>query len=228
MSRLAVVTGASRGLGRAIVDELSAAGWAVVAVTRENVSNSAWPDNVNVVAADIGQDAAVPALLSVLGEQPLDLIVNNAAVGAPRVGIDSAQADEMLNAMNVNVVGPFRVIKGLLPNLRRAPHPMIVNISSRLASLSAQARGDFVQIDSSYAYRVSKAAQNMLTIAVANELAGQVRCCAVHPGALMTDMALADASKPPQQAARELLELVDSPRDESPSFNSLGAADLEW
>ena len=228
MNRLAVVTGASRGLGRAIVDELSRAGWAVIAVVRENPANIEWPDTTTVVVADVGQDAVAPALLAAIGDRPLDLIVNNAAVGAPIVGVESAEVDELLHAVNVNVGGPFRVIKGLLPNLRRAPNPTIVNVSSRLASLTGQARGDFAHVGGSHAYRVSKAAQNMLTIALANELAGQVRCCAVHPGALMTDMALADASKPPEQAARELLELVDSPWEDHPRFFSLGAHDLDW
>lgn len=142
------------------MDELANDGWAVVAVVRENRARTAWPDNVTVVVADVGNDSVAPALTSVVGSRPLDLIVNNAALGAPIVDIESADTFSLLEAMNVNVAGPFRVIKALLPNLRKAPNPTIINVFSRLASLSAQARGDFTHLPGSYAYRISKAAQN--------------------------------------------------------------------
>jgi NAD(P)-dependent dehydrogenase (short-subunit alcohol dehydrogenase family) len=221
---VAVVTGASRGLGLATVIELSSFGWDVVAVSR----NRPTADDCRWILGDVGDDAVVAELLATVGEGQVDLLVNNAAVGADIVPLQSADVQSILNAVNVNVAGPFRMIKTLLPNLIRAPRPLIVNISSRLASMSAQARGDFAHLDSSYAYRVSKAAQNMLTVAVANEFAGRLRCWAVHPGALMTDMGLADAGKSAGQAARELRELVETPCDESPRFCSLGAADLDW
>jgi NAD(P)-dependent dehydrogenase (short-subunit alcohol dehydrogenase family) len=80
----------------------------------------------------------------------------------------------------------------------------------------------------SYAYRVSKAAQNMVTVSLAQDLHGRVRCWAVHPGKLATGMGQADAVKPPRVAARELMELLESDERRSPGFFSLGAPDLEW
>jgi NAD(P)-dependent dehydrogenase (short-subunit alcohol dehydrogenase family) len=82
----------------------------------------------------------------------------------------------------------LRLAQTLLPTLLAAPAPVIVNVSSRLGSLAALAAGDFADRKTSYAYRVSKAAQNMLTVALAQELAGRVRCWAVHPGSLATAM----------------------------------------
>lgn len=229
MSHLAVVTGASRGLGRAVVDELADVGWSVVAVVRDGAHPARpWPVGTTPVVADVGSDEVVAAMRSVIGDRPLDLLVNNAAMGAPIVNLDAAEVQSLLDAVNVNVAGPLRMIKGLLPNLLGSPDALILNLSSRLASLSAQSRGEFAHLGSSYAYRVSKAAQNMLTISVANELAGHVRCWAVHPGALLTDMALADASKPPELAAKQLRELVETRCDVSPRFCSLGGGDLAW
>jgi NAD(P)-dependent dehydrogenase (short-subunit alcohol dehydrogenase family) len=89
----------------------------------------------------------------------------------------------VLAAVDVNAVGPLRMVQGVLPNLlAAAPAPLVINVSSRLGSLAGQAAGDFAGLDSRYAYRMSKAAQNMLTVAAAQELAGWVRCWAVHPG----------------------------------------------
>lgn len=120
-------------------------------------------------------------------------------------------------AFELNVAAPFRLVQALLPNLRRADNPLVINVSSRLASIAAQARGDYADLKSSYAYRVSKAAQNMLTVAIATECQGWLRCWAVHPGALLTGMALADAAKPPEQAACELRQLVETPDERSTS-----------
>jgi NAD(P)-dependent dehydrogenase (short-subunit alcohol dehydrogenase family) len=223
--RNAVVTGVSRGLGRAIVDELLGSDWNVIAVSR---SPTEPPAGTQLVAADIRDDVAGDAVKLALGNAPLDLLVNNAGVGAPIVPLVDAEPASLLDAFNTNVVGPFRLIQALTQNLFSANDPLIINVTSRLASLTAQVRGDFADIPSSYAYRISKAAQNMLTVSIANELGGRVRCWAVHPGALLTDMALADAGKTPETAARELRELVESPSTETLRFCALGSADLDW
>jgi len=160
--------------------------------------------------------------------RPVELLINNAAQGAPHQPLGGVDAAGVLNAVDVNAAGPLPLVQALLPQLLDADDPVIVNVTSRLGSLSAQARGDFAGLSTSYAYRVSKAAQNMLTVSLAQDLAGQVRCWAVHPGKLATGMGQADAVKPPRAAARELLELLESDERRSPSFVSLGAPDLDW
>jgi NAD(P)-dependent dehydrogenase (short-subunit alcohol dehydrogenase family) len=222
---VAVVTGASRGLGRCIASELADAGWDVIAVTRNPDANLS---GVRTVVADITSDDAVESLNAVLGNRPLDLLVNNAAIGAPIVPLSDATTADLTAALDVNVTASFRLIRALLPCLLAAADPLVVNISSRLASLTAQARGDFAHLPSSYPYRISKAALNMLTVSVATELNGRIRCWAVHPGALLTEMALADAGKRPEEAAHELRELIETPSTESLRFLSLGTGDLPW
>ncbi|MGA8791245.1 MAG: SDR family NAD(P)-dependent oxidoreductase [Paenarthrobacter sp.] len=224
--RLAVITGASRGLGKSLVEEFSDAGWAVVAVTR---TPTAWADRQQVTAVthDVRQEPS-EELLSAIGGRSVDVLINNAAQGAQHAKLGDIAAEGVLNAVDVNVAGPLRLVQAVLPLLLTAPDPVIINITSRLGSLSAQARGDYSELSTSYAYKVSKAAQNMLTISLAHDLAGTVRCWAVHPGKLATEMGQADAFKDPQVAARELRELVDSGDRTSPRFVSLGAADLAW
>ena len=224
--RLAVITGASRGLGKSLVAEFSDAGWEVVAVTR---TPTTWAERQHVTAAthDV-RDEPTAALLSVIGSGPVDVLINNAAQGAPHTGLSDIATESIMNAVDVNVAGPLRLVQALLPQLLAAPDPMIINVTSRLGSVAAQARGDYSDLSTSYAYKISKAAQNMLTISLAQDLAGRVRCWAVHPGKLATGMGQADASKDPRVAARELRELVDSPDRTSPRFVSLGAADLSW
>ena len=226
---LAVVTGAGRGFGEALAGELSAAGWLVVAVVRQAAQSAALDllPGVQAVVHDVRSEDVSTVIDAVRG-RPVELLINNAAQGAPHQPLGGVDAAGVLDAVDVNAAGPLRMVQALLPQLLDADDPVIVNVTSRLGSLSAQARGDFAGLSTSYAYRVSKAAQNMLTVSLAQDLAGQVRCWAVHPGKLATGMGQADAVKPPRAAARELLELLESDERRSPSFVSLGAPDLDW
>ena len=104
---------------------------------------------------------------------------------------------------------------------------MIINISSRLGSLHDQAAGRYAELKTSYAYRVSKAAQNMATICLANELGPDIRAGA-PPGTLATAMGQRDASGDVQQAAQRLLSIADDPDGNSPRYRSLDGNDLPW
>ncbi|MEJ1113231.1 SDR family NAD(P)-dependent oxidoreductase [Paenarthrobacter sp. CCNWLY172] len=224
--RLAVITGASRGLGKSLVEEFSDAGWAVVAVTR-TPTTWAGRQHVTAVTQDVRHQPS-DELLSTIRGRSVDVLINNAAQGAQYAEPGDIATEGVLNAVDVNVAGPLRLVQAILPNLLAAPDPVIINVTSRLGSMAAQARGDYAELSTSYAYKISKAAQNMLTISFAHDLAGRVRCWAVHPGKLATDMGQSDASKDPRVAAQELRELVDSGDSTSPRFVSLGAADLAW
>jgi NAD(P)-dependent dehydrogenase (short-subunit alcohol dehydrogenase family) len=221
-----VITGASRGLGKSLVEEFCDAGWTVVAVAR---TPTTWADRQNVTAVthDVRNDPAGELMATIAG-QPVDVLINNAAQGAPHAGLGDIAPEGVMNAVDVNVAGPLRLVQALLPQLMAAPDPVIINVTSRLGSVAAQARGDYFDLSTSYAYKISKAAQNMLTISLAQDLSGRVRCWAVHPGKLATGMGQAGASKDPRVAARELRELVGSEDRRSPRFISLGAADLAW
>ncbi|RAO42203.1 SDR family NAD(P)-dependent oxidoreductase [Micromonospora saelicesensis] len=226
--RLAVITGASRGLGAALTAYLADEGWNVVACIRtENAAAAIRRDRVEPVMQDV-RGPVSDRLLAAIGARPVHALVNNAGIGAPARPLDSVDPTTILDAVDVNVVGPLRMAQALLPMLLAAPTPLIINVSSRLGSLTAQAAGDFADRRTSYAYRVSKSAQNMLTIALAQELAGRVRCWAVHPGSLTTAMGGAGAATAPWEAASRLGRLLDSTDTASPRYLSLDGPDLRW
>jgi len=227
--RFAVVTGAGRGFGEALVRELSEAGWLVLALVRQAVHAEALRGlpGVRAVIHDVRSDDVAPVVDAVAG-RPVDVLINNAAQGAPGRPVGSVDVAGVMVSLDVNAAGPLRMVQALLPRLIAADDPVVVNVTSRLGSMSGQARGDFLALSTSYAYRMSKAAQNMLTVSLAQDLQGQVRCWAVHPGKLATAMGQSDAVKPPHVAAQELLELLESGDQTSPRFVSLGAADLDW
>jgi NAD(P)-dependent dehydrogenase (short-subunit alcohol dehydrogenase family) len=211
-----------------LVEEFTAAGWDVVALVRTPDHTARLPVSATVVVGDVRDDTIARILLQEIGNRQVDVLINNAVQGAAHEDLGAIDVATLANSFDVNVAGPLRVCLALLPNLLAAPDPVIVNVTSRLGSLSAQARGDFADLQTSYAYRVSKAAQNMLTICLANDLAGQVRCWAVHPGALDTTMGQPTAAKSAGLAAQQLRALVDSGDPSSPRFCSLGEADRDW
>jgi NAD(P)-dependent dehydrogenase (short-subunit alcohol dehydrogenase family) len=91
-----------------------------------------------------------------------------------------------------------------------------------------QATGRYAHLSTSYAYRISKAAQNMTTTCLAHELAPDIRVWAVHPGVLGTAMGQAHATQQPIVAARQLVALAGDPDPTSPRFRNLDGDDLPW
>ena len=226
MQRTLVVTGVSRGLGRELALALAAAGWDVVGTSRSPAGDSA-PRHRHVVG-DVDDPGTARAVLDALGGRPLDLLVNNAVAGSAQSRLVDIDPDEVARSMAVNVGGPLRMAQALLPALLDAERPLILNVSSRLGSMTRQARGDFHGSGTSYAYRISKAALNMLTICLADELGPRVRCWAVHPGVLGTPETRPGATNTTAGAADQLLDLVGSGDMRPLRFCSLGEDDMPW
>ena len=117
--------------------------------------------------------------------------------------------------MRVHVHGPIVCTQAALPWLRRAPLGTIVNVTSRLGSIARVAAGAYDHLTISYAMRLSKAAQNMLTACLHRELMSEgIAIYAVHPGRLRTRMGSADADIDAGEAATRLLEWLDHNRKE--------------
>ena len=104
---------------------------------------------------------------------------------------------------------------------------VIIYISSRFGSIRKIFSGEFDDITCSYAYRISKAAQNMLTQCISREYRDSgVKVCAFHPGKLKTASASSDADKEPEEAARKLIRLID--KIENGKYYSLFEGESDW
>lgn len=135
--------------------------------------------------ASIGRAAQLAAQLT----DGLDLLVNNAGV-ADWSSFAEVEPAALERCFRTNAVGPLLVTRALLPLLRAGSSPLVVNISSLLASLS-HSRADR---SGSYAYNASKAALNMITALLAHDLkADGITVVAQSPGWVQTDMGGAEA-----------------------------------
>jgi NAD(P)-dependent dehydrogenase (short-subunit alcohol dehydrogenase family) len=181
---IALVTGASRGIGREVCRQLTGLGVTVLAGARNPGTvedlRGAEPLRLDVTSeADIQE-----AFRSVSGRFGLlDVLINNAAITYDTwQGAADADLAVVREAAETNLYGAWRLTQVMLPLLRRSGHPRIVNVSSEAASFSAMGAG-------TPAYTTSKAALNALTVMLAAELRGEgFLVNAVCPGWVATDM----------------------------------------
>lgn len=223
--RRVLVTGANRGFGAACVAEFAEAGWDVIAVSRS--AQPASTGRVRQVQWDVTDDDTAP-LTDALGTEPLALLVNNAGAGTPGTPLEHIEVSKLLSVVDVNVGGVIRATRAARPNLLLAGAPLVVNVSSRLGSIYDQAAGRYRGYSTSYAYRISKAAQNMATVCLASELGPAIRVWGVHPGRLATGMGRAGAAEDPRLAAGRLRSLADSSCSESPRYLDLAGGEIAW
>ena len=119
IDKVALVTGAGTGIGKAVALALLAAGYRVVLVGRrieplQEVAKAAGRDRILPVAADVSQPESVDALFSTIKEKfgRLDVLFNNAGVNSPRAGFEDLTYDQWQNVVNINLTGSFLCAQG--------------------------------------------------------------------------------------------------------------------
>jgi 3-oxoacyl-[acyl-carrier protein] reductase len=205
--RVALVTGASRGIGRAIARALSAEGaqLALLSTGLEGGNKVALAlrdsgGKAIAVAADVGSptalDAALVEVRRALG--PVDILVNNAGIALRRPLSDTADAD-FERVVAVNLAGPFYLARRLLPAMVSRGWGRLVNVSSISGTLGTAGMT---------AYCASKWGLNGLTRALAEEVKGQgVLVAAVLPGSTDTEM-LSGSGFPARMTPEEVAKVV--------------------
>ncbi|RFU36770.1 SDR family oxidoreductase [Actinomadura logoneensis] len=191
-----LITGANKGLGYETARRLVEAGHTVYAGARdpERGRRAAAELGARFVQLDVTDDASVEAAAKAIeADGGLDVLVNNAGIEWREPdgyipGAAELTADALRTVFETNVFGLVRVTHAFLPLLRRSAAPVIVNVSSGLASLSkASEPGTPHSTYPGVAYPTSKAAVNMLTVRYANTFP-EMRINAVEPGYTATDI----------------------------------------
>tara|TARA_B100001142_G_scaffold50451_1_gene47734 strand:- start:3091 stop:3768 length:678 start_codon:yes stop_codon:yes gene_type:complete len=182
---VAVVTGANRGLGAEWVHQLLEDGWEVYASYRTEVGRLSTFDNPNLTIhqLDVQSNSSVEIFAENAPSQ-IDLLINNAGVADGRwrnlTEIDDVWA---LEVIDINALGPVRVVKALYEKMNHESLTKIGMVSSLMASI------DDCHMGRSYAYRASKTALNMFTVAMKKEaVEDNIAFVILHPGWVKTDM----------------------------------------
>ncbi|MFF4134767.1 SDR family NAD(P)-dependent oxidoreductase [Streptomyces mirabilis] len=225
---VAIITGASKGLGRALAAALAERGWDLVldartaGVLKETAEAlSAYGTRVEALPGDVGDAGHRAGLVAAArGLGGVDLLVNNAsALGAePLVRLEDLPLDGLRHALEVNVVAALGLVQEALPLLRAAPAGAVVAVSSDAASEAYETWGG---------YGASKAALDHLAAVLGVEEPG-LRVWAVDPGDMGTDLYAAavpddgEARPTPDSVVPAFLRLLD----ERPASGRYGAPAL--
>jgi len=213
----AVITGTNRGLGLEFVRRHLEAGWRVFALNRgESPALTALSTNpaLTILRGDLCEAAAIKALcdavLEQLGDDQIDLLINNAGImgssalrveGKAKQGLHDFDRDEWRAVMEINLLTPAELMARLRPAF--AEGARLVTISSAMGSIADNSYGGW------YAYRASKAAVNSLVKSVALELGGAVVTAALHPGWVRTDMGGANADIDVERSVDGMLRVIE-------------------
>lgn len=236
-----VITGANRGLGLEFARQFQAAGATVIGTARRpEEADELRALGVRIEALDVTRSADVAALAARLADEPVDILINNAGIGGRgplREGVaesdipektaptlEQLDVDALDSFLQVNTLGPMRVTQALLPALRRGERKLVVNITSRMASLSSNRRGG------GYGYRESKAALNMFTRSLAIELEDEgFTCVVLSPGWVRTSMGGPGAELSPEESIGGMLAVIErlAPADTGKFFSHDGS-ELPW
>jgi len=222
--RTVLITGASRGLGAELARIYAEDGWRVIACQRGAVPAEGVVDRLPL---DVADPASIDALGQALQGVAIDLLINNAAVRGDTGGLDTLEPDGFLDVMRVNALAPLLVTRALLANLRAGERRVVANISSRAGSL---AEGTLDDDDGDYAYRCSKAALNMATVKLAQDLKGDgISVLSLHPGWVQTDMGGSDAVVSVAASAAGLKAIIDrADMADSGSFRAYDGRRVSW
>ena len=217
MTKQAVVTGGARGIGAEVARQLAAAGYEVVVAARdldaaEQVAAALRADGLAArgVDLDLNDARSIASLAAALGDEPLDVLVNNAAAFADwSETASTADLDGARAVMETNLFGTWAVVQAVLPALRRSTDARIVNVGSGSGSHGDPAFGLAVN-PTAASYAISKAAVHALTAKLATELRAEgIRVDAADPGLTATAPGMeAMGARPIPDGARSIVDAV--------------------
>ncbi|HSU39113.1 MAG TPA: SDR family oxidoreductase [Polyangiaceae bacterium] len=199
---LAVVTGANRGIGLALVELLKQREVDVIGVCRESSPELARLGAEIVDAVDVTDDGGIERVVRAVGGREIQLLVNNAGIMHFPETLDQLDPSAIRLQFEVNALAPLRITAALRGRLARGSKVGLV--TSRMGSIDDNGSGG------AYGYRMSKAALNMAGKSLAVDLKPSgVAVAILHPGMVRTRMTGSHGQVEPLDAARGLLARLD-------------------
>jgi len=227
--RLAIVSGADKGIGFEITKQLAQRGVSVILTARDPKKGAKAQQDLAAMKLhvvfhqlDVIDEKSISLLVQWISKEygKLDILVNNAGILLDEgESIGTISLDMVRKTMETNFYGPLRLCQALLPLLKKSDDGRIVNMSSGLGSLYGGGGG--------YpAYSISKTALNALTVKLAAELPNMKINC-MSPGWVATDMGGKDAPRTPAEGADTAVWLATASDIPSGKFFE-NRREIEW
>jgi NAD(P)-dependent dehydrogenase (short-subunit alcohol dehydrogenase family) len=221
-----VISGANRGIGLELCRQYLARGDSVWAGARNpeaspelrGLAGDGAP--LRIAALDVADEVSVRAFAAGIAA-PIDLLINNAGVKGTERSFEDEDWTAALRIFDVNALGALRLTRALLPRLRDAARPKVVQLSSLLGSIAENRAGGL------YGYRMSKAAMNMASRSMAQDL--DLISVAMSPGWVKTDMGGHAAPLAVDASVRSMIGFIERLSDEdSGGFFDNQGKPLPW
>lgn len=181
-NKTVLITGASRGIGLALIRQFLDNGYHVIGTSRSGKIENMAQGKFEAMPLDLSSAASIGDFEKNIAtkEIKIDILINNAGIG-PDLDHDLPDESSFRATLEVNLTGTTLFTESMLKHMNASGK--LINISSKMGSLANCRSSD------SPAYRISKAALNMYTKILANRLAGQLTVAAIHPGWVRTTIA---------------------------------------
>lgn len=199
------ITGANRGIGLSLARNFSDAGFKVIGTARDPEEATELKETgARVEQLDVTDQASVDAMARRLADTPIDILINNAGIkGEDSKDMASLDLESMEWVLNVNTLGPVRVMKALFQNVLSSERKLVVNISSTMGSIERNTWGCCA------GYRASKTALNSINKTFAVDFGKQgVTFVVMHPGYVQTDMNEGQGNITPDQSGNGLMKVI--------------------
>ncbi|MEE4303518.1 MAG: SDR family NAD(P)-dependent oxidoreductase [Wenzhouxiangella sp.] len=209
--RTALVTGANRGIGLAIARGLAAQDIHVLAAARDVDKAKAAVGEIDGTATGVALDLSEPGVVSEAARQlaeaygPIDILVNNAGVLVAD-DLEDLELADFVHSLQVHLIAAFELIQSLGLPMRERGWGRIVNMTSGWGAFAENLEGPF-------AYAVSKAGLNALTVKAAQSLGDAVKVNSACPGWVRTDMGGDEAPRSAEEGADTPIWLATLPDD---------------
>lgn len=226
-----LITGANRGIGLELVRQYLIDGWKVIACCRNPASAKKLEElathnpGLLIKKLDVANADEIQQVAKSIESHAIDILFNNAGIWEPdSMRLGSIEPEPWLNVFRVNTIAPLLLTQALMKQVAHNRLKIIANMSSSMASIADNTRGD------SYAYRSSKSALNAVTKSLAIDLAPQgIVVVALDPGWVKTDMGGPDAFITPRASVSSIKKVLATlTLAESGNFIRYDGAKLAW
>lgn len=233
---IVMITGANSGLGLALCDTFIKRGHTVFGVIRDEASAkltaiSLGPKFIPIVTS-VSEEQSIQDISSALltTNSRIDILINNAGGTGEGHTLQTVSSENLLQTFNANCISAIRAVKGCINALMLSRRPTIVNISSRLASISGTADGSFDTIECSFAYHISKASLNMVSALLHREFRQlPIKTISISPGSIRTRINSDPNGESPEIAGLKIFEIVKNFENiSSGSFISSSKHSVAW
>ncbi len=217
-----LITGANRGIGLEMAKQYADNGWAVIGTAREpeKATELNAISNAKTMQLDAADDDSVTSFMNQLGDQPVDLYINNAGIFGPQ----EFDRDGWLELFNVNVVAPVKLANALKDNVAKSNDKKMVVISSQVGSIAENDSGEMMY------YRSSKAAVNQAWKSLSNQWKDEgLTLTMMHPGWVQTDMGGPHADLTAEESVSGMRQVIDqTSHKQTGSFHDYSGREIPW